>query len=63
MTDIFLALFKFEREITPASWLDLMIAAFTYRRQPGLSYTLLGAVCVLELLLIIDLFYVMGRVM
>lgn len=44
-------------------WLNLVLGIFTHRRQPNLSYILLGAVYVLELFLAVNLFWIVGRVM
>jgi len=44
-------------------WLNIVLGIFAYRRQPNIAYLLLGAVFVLELLLTVDLFWVIGRVL
>ena len=44
-------------------WLNFVVAVFTHRRQPNLLYILLGANYVIEFLLVVDLFWVIGRML
>lgn len=44
-------------------WLNFCLSLFTYKRQPNISYVLLGASFVLEMLLAVNLFWVVGRTM
>lgn len=43
-------------------WLDFILSFFTYKRQPALSYILIGTTYFLEIFLIVDLFWVIGRI-
>lgn len=44
-------------------WLNIVLGLFVYKRQPNISYILLGATFILELLLTVDLFWIIGRIM
>lgn len=44
-------------------WLNILLAAFVYKKQKNITHILLGASLVLELLLLINLAWVIGRMM
>lgn len=44
-------------------WLNFILGIVTFRRQKELAYILLGAMFIIEFLLAVDLFWVIGRVM